>query len=96
MLMGESLVNLVNNQQFAKLKPSKLVVTNNNLLADLFINQTFFAKIFIYPLSPHIITTKLSLYMVLGNNFNTKLSTLKCSPSVHSQCNNNLLLCGIT
>ena len=38
----ESLVNLVNHLQFAKLKPSKVVVTINNPLADLFIRQTFF------------------------------------------------------
>ena len=37
----ESLVNLVNRQQFAKLKPSKVVVTINNLLAD-----RSFAKLF--------------------------------------------------
>ena len=37
----ESLANLVNCLRFAKLKPSQLVVTINNLLADLFIRQTF-------------------------------------------------------
>ena len=40
----ESFVNLVNHQQFAKLKPSKLVVTIDNLFADLFICQTFSPK----------------------------------------------------
>ena len=34
----ESLANLVNCLQFAKLKPSKVVVTINNPLADLFIH----------------------------------------------------------
>ena len=34
---GESLVNLVNHQQFAKRKLSKLVVTINNLLVNLFV-----------------------------------------------------------
>ena len=38
----ESLANMANRLQFAKLKPSKLVVLMNNLLVDLFINQTFF------------------------------------------------------
>ena len=32
---GGSLVNLANRPRFAKLKPSKLVFTINNLLADL-------------------------------------------------------------
>ena len=41
---GESLVNLANHLQFDKLKPSKLVVTINNLLADLFIRQTLSPK----------------------------------------------------
>ena len=35
-------------------KPSKLVVTINNHLADLFIHQTFSTKVFIHPLSPNI------------------------------------------
>ena len=39
---GESLANLANCRQFAKLKPSKLIPTIDNLLADLFIRQTFF------------------------------------------------------
>ena len=43
-----------------QLKPSKLVVTINNLL----ICQTAFAKIFIHPLSPNIIIAKLSHYTV--------------------------------
>ena len=52
----ESLANLVNHIQFAKLKPSKLVVTINNLLANLFICQTFSAK---HLNSPNILPTKL-------------------------------------
>ena len=43
---GESLTNLVNRPRFAKLKPSKLVLTINNLLADLLIHQTFFYQMF--------------------------------------------------
>ena len=35
---------LVNSPWFAKLKPSKLVLTINNLLADLLIRQTFFRQ----------------------------------------------------
>ena len=42
---GESLVNLENCPLFAKLKPSKLVLIINNLLADLLIRQTFFCQI---------------------------------------------------
>ena len=41
---AESLANLANHLQFAKLKPSKLVVTIDNPLADLFIRQTFFCQ----------------------------------------------------
>ena len=37
-------MNLANRLQFVKLKPSKLVVTINNPLADLFIRQTFFCQ----------------------------------------------------
>ena len=40
-LWGEMLANY---QQFAKLKPCKLVVTINNLLANLLIRQTFLPK----------------------------------------------------
>ena len=60
-----NLANLANHQQFAKSKPSKLVVKIDNLIADLFIYQTFFAKVFIHPLSPNINAAKLSHYMVL-------------------------------
>ena len=45
---GESLVNLANRPWFTKLKPSKLVLKVNNLLADLLadllIYQTFFRQ----------------------------------------------------
>ena len=41
---GESLANLANRLRFAKLKPSKLVVTIDNPLADLLICQTFFRQ----------------------------------------------------
>ena len=43
-MAGESLANLANRLQFTKLKPSKLVLTINNLLADLLIRQTFFCQ----------------------------------------------------
>ena len=39
---GESSANLVNCPWFAKLKPSNLVLTINNLLPNLLIHQTFF------------------------------------------------------
>ena len=61
---GESLVNLVNHLKFDKLKSSKLVVTINNLLADLFIHQTYITKVFIHPLSPNIIAAKLPTIMI--------------------------------
>ena len=47
-----------------QLKPSKLVVTINNLLADLFIYQTVFAKIFIHSLSPNIRTLQYKLQCI--------------------------------
>ena len=87
--MGELLVNLSNHQQFTKLKASKLVVTINILRADLFIHQTFFAKIFIHPLSLNTIVTKFSCYTVhvyihtyiqhegVGRGFQTYLETPK-------------------
>ena len=40
----ESLANLANHLQFTKLKPSKLVATISNRLADLFICQTIFCQ----------------------------------------------------
>ena len=40
----ESLANLTNFLRFAKLKPFKLVVLINSLLADLHIRQTFSAN----------------------------------------------------
>ena len=40
-------MSLENHLRFAKIKSSKLVVTFNNLLVDLFIHQTYFTKIFI-------------------------------------------------
>ena len=50
-------MNLANHPRFAKLKPSKLVLTINNLLADLLICQTFFHQMYktsqFVKLSPH-------------------------------------------
>ena len=39
------MANLANCPPYAKLKPSKLVLTINNLLADLLIHQTFFCQV---------------------------------------------------
>ena len=61
---GESLANLANRPWFAKLKPSKLVVTIDNLLADLFIRQTFSAKYLERVNSPKFLPAKLSHYTV--------------------------------
>ena len=41
---GESLANLANHRRFAKLKPSKLIPTIDDPLADPFIRQTFFRQ----------------------------------------------------
>ena len=61
----ESLVNLANRLRFAKLKPSKVVVTINNPLADLFIRQTFFHQTFEKSkFASNILPTKLSHYTV--------------------------------
>ena len=52
-------MNLANCLLFTKLKPSKLVLTINNLLADLLIRQTFFHQMLKksqfakFPLPPH-------------------------------------------
>ena len=58
-------MNLVNRLQFAKPKPSKLVVTINNPLADLFIRQTFSAKHLKRVNLPNILPAKLSCYTVV-------------------------------
>ena len=60
----ESLANMANHLQFAKLKASKVVVTINNPLADLFIHQTFSAKCLKRVNSPNILPAKLSRYTV--------------------------------
>ena len=57
----ESLANLANSRQFTELKPSKVIVTINNPLADLFICQTIFLK---RVKSPNILPAKLSRYTV--------------------------------
>ena len=57
---GESLTNLANRPRFAKLKPSKLVLTINNLLADLLICQMLETSQF----AKHPPPTKLSRYTV--------------------------------
>ena len=56
------MANLANRLRFAKLKPSKLVVTIDNPLADLLIRQTFFRQTLD---SPNILPAKLSRYTVL-------------------------------
>ena len=54
----ESLANLVNRLQFAKLKPFEVVVTINKLLADLLKRANL----------PNILPAKLSHYTVIINN----------------------------
>ena len=51
-----------------QLKPSILVVAINNLLVNLFILKTFFAKSFIHLLLLNIINAKLSRYTVFPQN----------------------------
>ena len=60
----ESLANLANRLRFAKLKPSEVVVTINNPLADLFIRQTFSTKCLEGVNSSNILPAKLSHYTV--------------------------------
>ena len=67
---GESLTNLANHLRFAKLKPSKLVVTIDNPLADLLIRQTFFRQTLEKVDSPNILPAKLSRYTVYLLNYN--------------------------
>ena len=54
------MANLVDHKQFAKLKPSKLVVTINNLLTNLFLPNL----IFLQNLHP----SKLSHYTVVAHS----------------------------
>ena len=43
-MAGKRFGNLANHLRFTKLKPSKLAITINKPLADLFIRQTFFCQ----------------------------------------------------
>ena len=65
----ESLANLANHPWFTKLKPSKLVLTINNLLANLLICQTFFRQMLetsqFTKLSRYMVVTLLNLQMIL-------------------------------
>ena len=60
----ESLANLVNRLQFAKLKPSKVVVTIKNPLDDPFIRQTFPTKHLKRVNLPNVLPAKLCRYTV--------------------------------
>ena len=62
--MGESSANLANHPRFAKLKPSKLVLTINNILADLLIHQTSVRQMLERVTSPTFPPAKLSRYTV--------------------------------
>ena len=61
---GESLTNLVNEHNFAKLKLSKRHMHVTKQWDCTPIHQTFFAKSFIKSISPNIITAKHSRYTV--------------------------------
>ena len=69
---GESLANLANRLRFTKLKPSKLIVTIDNPMADLFIRQTFFRQTLD---SPNILPAKLSRYTVTQNTYACSIYT---------------------
>ena len=64
----ENLANLANHLQFTKLKSSKLVVTINKSLADLFICQTFFCQTLekskFAKLSWHMVVASLNVFML--------------------------------
>ena len=61
---GASLANLVNHPWFTKLKPSKLIITINNLLDDLLIHQTLFHQMLEKSQFTKLSPTKLSCYTV--------------------------------
>ena len=63
---GETLVNLAIRPWFAKLKPFKLVLNINNLLADLLIRQTFFFQMLKTSQFSNVPPAKVSLHMVFG------------------------------
>jgi len=60
----ESLANLANQKQFAKLKPSKFLLTIITFWLNLFIRQTFFTKCSKQANSPNFTSTKVSCYTV--------------------------------
>ena len=66
---GGMLANLVNRPWFAKLKPSKLVLIINNLLADLLFRQIFFHQMLEMSQFTKISPAKLSLHTVFHCNF---------------------------
>ena len=75
----ESLANLVNRLQFAKLKPSKVVVTINKLWLIY-----SFTKHLKRVILPNILPAKLSCYVILCKRFMNTLQVFICT-----------LLCGL-
>lgn len=75
------LINLASNQQFAKLKSSILVVTINTFGPFYLFAKLFFGKILIHLLSPNVIFTKLSCFMVTHSYSTT--TTAKVNMSLH-------------
>ena len=75
----ERLTNLANRPRFAKLKPSKLVLTINNLLVDLLICQTFFRQMLEMSQFTKFSLAKLSCYTVycIHSNLNFRESWLQ-------------------
>ena len=79
-LWRESLANLANRSWFAKLKPSRLVLTINNLLADLLIRQTF--PLYCNCIKNTVITKKFSSSYIMfsGQLVDAKLVKLQSLP----------------
>ena len=76
---GENFGNLANNecfvnhQRFAKLKPPKVVITINNILADLSFAKLF-AKIFVHPVHQTLLQPTFPAMQYLGKNENLKMN----------------------
>ena len=86
---GESLANLANRLWFAKLKPSILVLTIDNLLADFLIRQTFFRQMLeksqFAKLSRYTVFCKSMFYLVYSEYNFTAYCIARLTILVHTQ-----------
>ena len=55
-------MGMLDGWKFGKFGESSVIRPTKTILKTLFIHQTVFSKIFIHPLSPKVIATKLSHY----------------------------------